>query len=1073
MRIAPHDPARIALALVWAAANLIAFAQPGPLRFHHLDNTNGLPQNSVNTMLEDRYGFLWSGTQDGLCRYDGHGFITYRNDGTANSLSNNYVWTSLEAQDGALWIGTYGGGLDRYDPGTGAFSHFRHAEGDPRSLSSDRVLGLLEHPAGALWVRTGKGLDRLDMETGSVQRYIEGGMAEGDLIGAMAPGDADHLLLQGRAGLLRFTMSTGGVEVLKQGQKTGTEQEVTALTATPEAVHVLENHRLYRIDPRTAEETALVDVDSLSGADPKMGFQCFLLLKDHILIGTTHGLVLMVRSSGATYIHRHRPDDPSSLADDHVLSIHAGRGGEIWVGTRNGLDRIDRLEPTVHALTHSPGDTNGLLHASVTALIEDLQGRIWIGSPSGLTIWDRAKDSFRHLRHDPINPGSLGADYVLSLAMDGQGRILVGTLGGGLNEVVERDGKIEIKRHRPVGLDDPRRADIVHHILPTADGTVWLATGGAGLCRLNSATGELSCQGPTGGSDGPSHPYLFTLLKDDAGYLWTGTAGGGLLLRSPDGTFGTVKHEPEDMGSLSADLVLCLYQDPKGRLWAGTVNGLCRTRGPLNPELRRTVLEGHAEEGMFKRYNRADGLPNEVIYGIQPDGRGHLWLSTNDGLVEWDPDSGTVLRVLDQGDGLPGDEFNQNAFLKGHDGTLYFGGANGLSWFREADLATNTRLPPVLFTGIALYNKPLPVRPAGTGDDLALDRPPHQLEQLDLAWHHHVLTFTFAALNFIAPEKNRYRYRLEGFDERWVDLGPRNDVTFTNLAPGSYRLHVQAANNDGVWNTEGAALAIHVLAPPWLRWYAYLVYAGLLGGVLYAVFSMRLRMVRREAAANAHAEKAKAEQFEGFRRRSAADFHDEAGARITRINLFTGLVRQRAAGNPELVPHLLKIETASRELSAGIRDLIWTMDPTRDSLGDTVERLTSFGLALFDATPTAFKVTAPPPSALRMHVTMETRRAITLLMKEAMNNCAKYAGARRCNLSARMEEAHLVIDLEDDGSGFDTLAQRSADHRGLRNMQQRASEIGAALGIHSAAGQGTKITLRVPMGSLQAALENT
>lgn len=149
------------------------------------------------------------------------------------------------------------------------------------------------------------------------------------------------------------------------------------------------------------------------------------------------------------------------------------------------------------------------------------------------------------------------------------------------------------------------------------------------------------------------------------------------------------------------------------------------------------------------------------------------------------------------------------------------------------------------------------------------------------------------------------------------------------------------------------------------------------------------------------------------------------------------------------------------------------MDPTRDSLGDTVERLTSFGLALFDATPTAFKVTAPPPSALRMHVTMETRRAITLLMKEAMNNCAKYAGARRCNLSARMEEAHLVIDLEDDGSGFDTLAQRSADHRGLRNMQQRASEIGAALGIHSAAGQGTKITLRVPMGSLQAALENT
>ncbi|MBK9175232.1 MAG: hypothetical protein IPM46_02615 [Flavobacteriales bacterium] len=864
-----------------------AHGQSGGIRFHHLDNTDGLPQNSVNAILEDRHGFMWFGTQDGLCRYDGHTFITYRNDGSPKSLANNYVWCMLEASDGSLWIGTFGGGLDRLDPGTGRFAHHRHHADNPASLSSDRVLGLLEHPAGVLWVRTSKGLDRLDAGNGSITRYLKGGVTEDELIGAIAADDEDHLLLQGAAGLLRFTLSTGHIEVVRPGNASGSGQGVTSLARDGQHIVVLENRALLRFDRSSGAEEVLVESEALRDADPRIGFQCSLIKGDHLFIGSTHGLVVRDASTGTTRILRHRGDDPTSLADDHILALHAGTSGEIWVGTRNGLDRIDRVEPPVRALTHVPGETNSLIHASVTALLEDGRGRIWIGTPSGITIWDPAVRSFNHLRHNSREPASLSADYVLSMSADAEGRILVGTLGGGLNEAVEQEGMVRFKRHHAQGLADPRRADIVHHILPATNSHTWLATGGAGLCRFNALDGSLTCQGTTGTSDGPSHPYLFSLLEDDAKHLWMGTAGGGLLLRDPQGRFGALRHKPEDMGSINADLVLCAYQDKDGHLWCGTVNGLCRTRSPLNDTMRHAILDARPLEGLFQRYGRAEGLPNEVIYGIQPDGAGRLWLTTNAGLVEWDPVLSKAARILDTGDGLPGREFNQNAFLLARDGTLYFGGANGLCSFRPEDLVANQRPPIVRFTGLALFNEPVPLRDASPDAAFSLERALHLLDRLELAWHHRVVTITFAGLSFIAPEKNTYRYQLEGFDDRWTETGTRNDVTFTNLAPGDYVLRVQAANNDGVWNEEGAALAIHIIAPPWMRWYAFVGYALFIVGVLYALFRYRLREVRREAYTVARIERARQEDRERFRSRSAADFHDEAGARITRINLYT------------------------------------------------------------------------------------------------------------------------------------------------------------------------------------------
>ena len=1035
----------IAMALVlgsrWTAA------QTGTLTFHHLTIADGLSQNSVNAIVQDRDGFMWIGTQDGLDRFDGQEFIPYRHNDQPNSIGNNYIWSLLEDMDGGLWIGTFGGGLDHLDPGKGTVTHYRRG---PGGLSGHRVVGLLEHPAGTIWVRTSVGLDRIDRSTGVVTQVLKDVFTEGDLIGAMAPASSGKLLLRTSAGLSELELRTGNLRTITTGQ------EVSALAPAENGWYVLDEHRLLRIDRNTGKEELLVHAQEIRGADPRIGSQCMLIHDGHLWVGTTHGLIHK-DPLGRTTLHRHDPEDPRSLADDHVLSLFAGRGGEIWVGTRNGLDRIERVDPVVHGLTHVPGDPVSLPHTSVTCLLED-GVKMWIGTPAGLAAWDRASGVMEVHRNDPRAPGSLSADYVLSLDRDSAGRILVGTLAGGVNRVLTEGSRIRFQRLSVSPDTDPRRSAIAHGLHTARDGRTWVATGGAGLCYIGR-DGALNGL-PKNGPGASPHPYLFTVMEDEAGHLWMGSAGGGLVLFDPITTrFGALRNSPEDMGSLSDDLVLCGYQDQQGHLWVGTANGLCRSHRPLDDSLRKAILEKRAPAGLFQRIGCSDGLPNEVIYGILPDGD-HLWLSTNGGLAQLDRSTGRVVRVLTRSDGLLGDESNQNAYLRAADGTLYFGGPNGLNWFRPNDLVIERSAPPVRFTRFLLNNEPVPLIADSSSAAFALRNAIHRTERLSLSWRDKVIGFEFAALNYIAPEANRYRYKLDGFDEDWVEAGTRRSVTYTNLDPGNYVLHVQGSNNDGTWNREGASIALSISTPPWLSWYAYLLYGLVLLGVVYGWYRYRLHEATRELQTGLRIIEARSQEREDFRRRSAADFHDESGARLTRIGMHAGLAKRHAGHDPSLLPHLEQVEQAQRELSAGIRDLIWSMDPGRDTLRDVLDRLADFAFALFDRTETRFKLEGNDDRLNAVKLGMEQRRAITLIMKEAMNNCAKHAQARSCVLSVTSADEHLDLLLKDDGLGFDAT-RSDADHYGLRTMPDRAKSIGAELVINSARGQGTEVLLRI------------
>ena len=564
------------------------------------------------------------------------------------------------------------------------------------------------------------------------------------------------------------------------------------------------------------------------------------------------------------------------------------------------------------------------------------------------------------------------------------------------------------------------------------------------------------CYPHTGDATGPSHPYIYCIEEDAHGNLWLGTPTGGLDLFDPStGAFVHLLNRPEDRASLSNDLVLSLFRDAD-TLWAGTVNGLNKLR--IDTAMVRALKDGDQRAARFTRYGRADGLPNEVVYGMLQDDRHHLWITTNLGIAEFDPATGRTVRVLTTSDGLRNDEFNQNGFLTSSKGEMFFGGVEGLSWFSAKDLVPNAFVPPVRFTRFLLNNADVPLRSDSAASSLSLAASIDRTTSIRLSWRDKVIGFEFAALNYIAPEKNRYRYKLEGFDEEWIEAGSRNTVTYTNLDPGDYVLRVQGSNNDGAWNEAGASLALNISTPPWRTWYAYAFYGLVLLSIGYGWYRYRLREATRELRTNLRIAEARSAEREAFRRKSAADFHDESGAKLTRINLHTGLAKQRAKGDEDLAGHLKHIEQAHRELSAGIRDLIWSMDPGRDTLHDVLDRLAAFALSLFDRTETRFKLEGRTDAMKDVTLNMDQRRAITLIMKEAMNNCAKHANALHCVLVVSQVADLIHLELKDDGNGFDPSLVKK-DSYGTRTMPERAKSIGAELVIESAVGSGTAVRL--------------
>ena len=832
-------PPVLALLLACRAA-----AEP-PDDLGHLSLDDGLSQSIVEAIHQDRRGFLWFATEDGLNRWDGYRFTVFRNDpADARTLSYNDLKALAEDGAGALWVGTFEGGLNRFDPATGLVERFRHDPADPASLPANIVRALCVDRDGRIWVGTqGGGLARLDPRTGRFERFRHDPADPASL----AHDDVRALVVDGRGtlwagtyggGLDRFDRARGRFVHVPSPPGAGTElvdalleDRCGGLWAGTYGGGLLALDaaagRLVRRPPEGALPSPLVKA----------------LVEDHegfLWVATDGGgLARYDRKSGDVRVWRHDPASPRSLATDRVFSLREDRSKVLWIGTYGGgLDTLDLGRKRFRNVRHDPRDPSSLGHDIVWAFHEDPDGAIWVGTDSaGLQRWDRSRNVFTGYRHDPRDPSSLAHDTVRSVHAAAEGDLWVATNGGGLDRFDRSAGRFVHHRHDP---RDPSSLahDELRALYEDRSGTLWVGTYGGGLDRLEREAGRfVHHRNDPADPSSLSSDFVRCILEDGAGGLWVGTQGGGLnRLDRATGRFTRWRAAPGDPASLSGDHVFALHEDRAGSLWVGTYGGgLCRLdRG----------------SGRFTRFTTRDGLPSDAVYGILEDERGRLWVSTNRGIAELDPATG-ALHAWDATDGLQSDEFNGGASYRSARGEMFFGGIRGFNSFFPAEIVPRTDPAPVVLTELLLANRPVPVGRAPDGRTL-LPRFVDYVDDVVLSHEDAVVSIEFAALHFAAPGRLRYAYRLDGFDRDWIPApADRRVATYTGLAPAPYPFPAKASNPDGVEDGSEARLAIVVTPPFWGTWWFRTAAAAALAGLSALLLRRRMRNVSLAAAMRA------------------------------------------------------------------------------------------------------------------------------------------------------------------------------------------------------------------------------
>lgn len=828
-----HCPHGTALMLVWlgwlVCGALVAQSQGLNLTMRQYAEAEGLSQSVVNCMVQDHQGFLWAGTQDGLNRFDGREFRVYRSRvDDARSLADSFIRCLFVDCQGVLWVGT-ASGLNRYDRDQDSFDRLLHDEDDPRSLSGNAIRSLCQDRHGRLWVGTfSAGLNRMEADGGFTRflHHTEDPHSLSDNhVEAIFEDDRGRIWMGTGRGVCEY-MDEGRFQRYRKPQETpGSGRDaVRCINQLPDGRLVMGTFSgmLDIFDPETGEFESMMLADD---ADIETVTGILVTREQGVWVSTLGaGLFFFSPRMQLKQAFRAQPLMSRRLKTNSLRAILQDQGGLIWLGTYEaGLQVFDLRHSAFRTYSVNPSRSDGLPSNRVRAFAEDDEGHLWIGMDGGgLSHLNFETGQYTHHRHDEKDPGSMAHDSVMEILIPEEGDYWIGLYGGGVDRFDPQTG---VFSHYPAGGPQGLSSDkaIALHL---AFDRLWIGTYGGGLNVLNPATDELKVyRFDPRDLHSLGQDRIWDIESDAQDVLWIGTYGGGLsLLDVRTGSFHNFSRRLDDARGLLHDTVFNVELGPGGEFWLATGYGIARVLRPGRLDLQ------------FQTFTREDGLPGDKVYGMELDSDGNFWLSTNSGLCQFNPDTGSC-RNFNASHGLQSDEFKEGAYLRMRSGAMVFGGPNGFNLFYPSEIELNTHVPPVVMTGFSVFNQPRMV-----GGDLA------DLSELTLTHKDSVISFRFAALDFAAPERNQYRYKLTGFHDEWIPLGPQAEVSFTNLDGGTYELHVQASNNDGLWNEDGLGLKIKVLPPPWKTWWAYLLYLAALLTVLRTWYSLKTKAHRIELA---------------------------------------------------------------------------------------------------------------------------------------------------------------------------------------------------------------------------------
>jgi len=775
-------------------------------KLQRISINEGLSQSTVHAILQDEEGFMWFGTHDGLNKYNGYEFEYYKNSFTdSNSISSNKITALAEDQEGNIWIGT-NRGLNKFDKKTQQFTRYSHLKNDKNTIASNIIRAIYIDSDDELWIATAKGLNKFTIATEEFQLYTtQNSDLTDNTVVCMTEDTTGNIWVGTFNGLNVLDKTTGAIKQYFKGSVALKSNKITSLYLDSNSDVWIASYNggiskyLYSTNEFIQYDTSVLgkEVSSDHVGIMTEGEE------GGIWMGTWGNGVIKIDKNMDRVIHYvNSSNEVNSLSYNTVYSVYSGTNNLLWIGTfGGGVNKLNLNKQKFKTIKNNPNNSNSINHNSIREIYKDQDNILWIGTYGGLNKYDLAKNNFTHYSDN----NGLGNVYAITQDMSDENILWIGNEGVGLYEF-KKDTEEFIKITLPINE--------VFSILDNEDGYLYLGTR-VGIIQYHKKTEKIivfKSNDEYNALESVNEIYNY-LYKDNSGTLWIASNLALYQFNIQTKQFKKYQHDPLNKKSISHSSIRSIYEDSKNRLWVAT-NG----RG-LNLMDRKTET--------FTSYTVADGLPNNVVYGILEDKNENLWLSTNKGLSMFNVSLKTFKNyTVDHG--LQSNEFNTNSFYKSTDGELFFGGIDGLNSFYPESIMDESFMPPIVLTSFKIFDK---------AQQITIDK-------IVLNHSDDFISFEFAALDFSVPERNQYAYKLEGFNNKWIYAGNRRYVSYTNLKPGNYVFRVKGTNGDGVWSDKQLAIPIIVSPPFWGTWWFYVVSFLMLVLVVFLFIKVRINQIQ-------------------------------------------------------------------------------------------------------------------------------------------------------------------------------------------------------------------------------------
>ncbi len=797
---------KIIVSMLLLSSLLLPNQAPGPeeIKFTGITINEGLSQNTVYCSFRDLKGFMWFGTEKGLNRYDGHGFKVYVHDPeNSNSLGYDMVLSIFESprEPGILWIGTGGGGLDRFDTMNNTFHHFVNDDSDPGSINSNNIRCISQDSNGDIWIGTESGISIFNRSKSNFKNFmIDSGqsvpvlsiqeMEEGKLL-LGTWGKGIYMILTHKKKIIPFCMNKD-IEEIRHSQ-------IRALLIDREG-------------------------DIWAGTSSKGLYQ------------------VKIDKNGRCIYKNFRSG--KGLNCNIIRDLNQDRFGFIWIATHGGgINRFDPRSGISSFHTHSDEKTGSISNNIVLNVFEDKEGLVWAGTfGGGVNKYHNKKSNFEIIRFSQNIKGKAGQNSISSLYTDSKGNILVGSMGSIGSSIGYIDTISKTIKYFPIeeSSNSYLSGNIIFSIIEVSEGKFWLGTWGKGLFLLDTIKGNIiKSDTIIKRTSNLKSQRILSLQITNSGDLLEGTWGDGLnIIRHDLAHIDSYKNDPEDPHSLSNDKVRAVHCDNYNNIWIGTEKGLNKfdpdnksfirylhrknVAGSLSHNIILSIFSDKAgqlwigtEQGLnlydrkmdqFKHFGIESGIHGESIYGILEDRNGNLWISTNKGLNKFEKETGHFLN-FDVRKNVSKYEFSL-AHTLGLDGKMYFGSVEGIIVFSPEKVKQDLFKPEIILTSFKKFGK-----------EVYLRQNISALSTLEISYSDKIFSFDVSSLSFANSAKNKYKYKLEGLIDEWIDLNNKHTISFSKLDPGSYILKVKGTNSDGVWNDSITSLKLIITPPFWQTWW--------------------------------------------------------------------------------------------------------------------------------------------------------------------------------------------------------------------------------------------------------------